>query len=264
MSLCVLGWLASEHLEDALPELQTHTAHVPPSPTGIHPRALAHVVFRTTDPERLVEWYCTVLGAQRVLAHPGISFITWDHSQDRLAFLTLPPGTDTTRGAGGVDHVAFEWPSLADLVTTYRRLQAIGIPPFLCMNHGVATSMYYRDPDGNDIELTAENFESMDALNAWLATGDFDANPGGAVLDAESLSELVESGVPEREILRPVPDHRTWMDEHRAELERERGLCRRPPRRRSSSSAVDRSASRSPSSSASVACRASSWSATTR
>jgi hypothetical protein len=101
--------------------------------------------------------------------------------------------------------------TLAALVTTYRRLAADGIEPVRCFNHGVATSMYYRDPDGNEIELSVEHFADVDALNAWLATGDFDENPAGVALDPRALADTVESGVDEATLLRPDLAHRTWL-----------------------------------------------------
>ena len=103
------------------------------------------------------------------------------------------------------------WSSLADLVATYRRLAAEGITPIRCFNHGVATSMYFRDPDGNEIELSVEHFPTVDELNTWLATGDFDENPAGVALEPEVLAARVESGVPASEILQPDPAHRTWL-----------------------------------------------------
>ncbi len=178
----------------------------------MHPHAIAHVVFRSADTDRLVDWYCQVLGAHVVLRHPMISFITWDHSQDRIAFVPLREGQEpTARGTVGVDHVAFEMESLAALVATYRRLGAEGIDAVRCFNHGVATSMYYRDPDGNEIELSVEHFHDVDELNAWLAIGDFDENPAGVAVDPESLAALVESGVDEADLLQPDPAHRTWL-----------------------------------------------------
>jgi catechol 2,3-dioxygenase-like lactoylglutathione lyase family enzyme len=194
------------------------TAHVPVRNDAVHPRALAHVVFRSADPDRLVDWYCRVLGAHVVLRHPMISFITWDHAQDRIAFVPLRRRQEPTRGAIGVDHVAFEMKSLAELVATYRRLAGDGIEPMRCFNHGVATSLYYRDPDGNEIELSVDHFSNVDDLNAWLASGDFDVNPAGVALDPCALAAYVESGVDEASLLRPHPEHRTWM----ADMIRER------------------------------------------
>src|SRR3954466_10538409 len=104
-------------------------AQVPLSNEAVHPRAIAHVVFRSADPDRLVDWYCRGLGTQVVLRHPMITFVTWDDSQDRIAFLPLRAGREPTRGTIGVDHVAFEMESLGALVATYRRLHRLGITP---------------------------------------------------------------------------------------------------------------------------------------
>src|SRR3954465_10696929 len=115
------------------------TARVPVRNDAVHPSAIAHVVLRSPDPGRLVEWYCNVLGAEVVLRHPMISFITWDHAQDRIAFVPLRADQEPVRGKIGVDHVAFDMRSLADLVATYRRLATDDIHPVRCFNHGVAT-----------------------------------------------------------------------------------------------------------------------------
>ena len=81
------------------------------------------------------------------------------------------------------------------------------------INHGVATSMYYRDPDGNQIELTVGAFAIVAELNAWLATGLFDINPLGVYIDAEELCARVASGEPEANILKPHPRHAEFLAE---------------------------------------------------
>jgi len=113
--------------------------------------------------------------------------------------------------------VAFTYDRLADVVAVYRAVAERGIAPSWCINHGVATSMYFKDPDGNTIELSVENFHDVDSLNAWLATGEFDANPIGVTLDPEDLARRVEAGEPEADMLRPHPGHAGGLD---AELRR--------------------------------------------
>ena len=111
----------------------------------------------------------------------------------------------------GVDHVAFEMESLADLVATFRRLGGEGIEPIRCFNHGVATSMYYRDPDGNEIELSVDT-SPVDDLNAWLATRRLRREPGGR--RARCRCARRTGGVrrvDEATLLRPDPAHRTWL-----------------------------------------------------
>ena len=70
----------------------------------------------------------------------------------------------------GVDHVAYTYASLGDLVDTYSRLKKRGIEPYWPVRHGPTLSLYYRDPDGIRIGLSplstsfAEVVEGMDAL----------------------------------------------------------------------------------------------------
>jgi catechol-2,3-dioxygenase len=186
-------------------------AKVPPRRVGFAPKEYAHVVFRTAQTDTMIDWYCKVLGMQVVMRNPVINFLTWDDSQDRLAILTDPGATPRTAGSAGLDHVAFSLASLRDLTENYRRLKAENILPYRCMNHGVATSMYYRDPDGNQIELTVANFDDVETMNAWLARGDFDENPIGVPLNADELLAQVESGTPDHELRRPHAEHRDWL-----------------------------------------------------
>lgn len=183
------------------------SAKVPDREGGFRPREYAHVVFRTRQPQALIDWYCKVLGMQVVMRHDLINFLTWDHSQDRLAIVNDPTAAPRPANTVGFHHVAYELGSLHALTGQYRHLKGMGITPARCMNHGVATSMYYQDPDGNEIELTVEAFESVEELNAWLATGAFDRNPVGVVCDPEELCRRLDAGEPESEVRKPVADH---------------------------------------------------------
>ena len=89
--------------------------HVPEPGTGFRPKGYAHVVFRTAQPEALIDWYCTVLGMQVVLRHPAISFLTWDESQDRLAIVADENARPAPANSVGFHHAAFEIGSLKEL-----------------------------------------------------------------------------------------------------------------------------------------------------
>ena len=45
-----------------------------------------------------------------------------------------------------------------ELLDTYQRLKSDGIVPHGCLDHGMTTSFYYVDPDGNSVELQCDNF----------------------------------------------------------------------------------------------------------
>ena len=155
----------------------------------VTPVKFAHVVFRTPDLDRLVEWYCTVLNAHVAMKNDFIAFLTYDDEHHRVAMVRDPriteagPATDHP----GVDHVSYTYESLEDLVATYERLRALGIEPYWTIDHGPTTSLYYRDPDGNQVELQIDNFDSIEALHEYFRSGAFNENPIGTNIDVADL-----------------------------------------------------------------------------
>jgi len=53
------------------------------------------------------------------------------------------------RAEVGVNHVAYTYANLGDLLDTYARLKQLGITPYWPIHHGVTLSFYYQDPDWN-------------------------------------------------------------------------------------------------------------------
>jgi hypothetical protein len=49
------------------------------------------------------------------------------------------------------------------------------------------TSFYYRDPDGNNVEITAQNYPTLEAMIEFMASDEFKANPSGAEIDPEAF-----------------------------------------------------------------------------
>lgn len=158
------------------------------------PVKLAHVVFKTGRLKEMVQWYCNVLEGRVVYANDMLAFVTYDDEHHRVAFVATGAAVRPTEGHSGLHHMAFTYGSLEDLLDTFQRLQAEDLEPFWCVNHGPATSMYFEDPDGNQIELQIDNFERDEDLEAFFASGKFDANPIGITFDPEDLVERFESG----------------------------------------------------------------------
>ncbi len=162
----------------------------------VKPRQLAHVVRRTGRFDELVRWYCTVLGAEVVHADGMLAFLTYDDEHHRIAIAQIPGLAEQPPMAAGTDHIAFTYADLGDLLHTYERLKACGITPYWCINHGPTTSMYYKDPDGSRVELQVDNMPSIEAIDAWMRSGAFAANPIGVVYDPEDLLARYRAGEP--------------------------------------------------------------------
>jgi len=159
-------------------------------------------VLRSNHFGETTAWYKTVLGAEPVFENAVLCFLTYDDEHHRLAILNTADAPGTPEGCAGVDHIAFTLASLGDLLSSYRRLEALGIQPVSCINHGPTTSMYYQDPDGNRVELQVDNFDTPEALKGWFAREDFAQNPIGVTFDPEKLVERFRAGDPISELVK--------------------------------------------------------------
>ena len=160
----------------------------------VPPVKLAHFVLRTPNFDQTRRWYRTVLGASPVFENDFLCFMTYDDEHHRLALINTPEAAQKGENTAGVDHIAFTFANMGDLLGTFARLKADGIEPYWCINHGPTTSMYYRDPDGNQIELQIDNFETQEDLDAFFGSGAFQQNPIGVEFDPERLLERFEYG----------------------------------------------------------------------
>ena len=77
----------------------------------------------------------------------------------------------------------------------------LGIEPSRCLHHGPTVSIYYRDPDGNGVELQVDRYATKEATAAYFQTAEFKKNPIGVAFDPEALVQAYEAGAPESELL---------------------------------------------------------------
>jgi catechol-2,3-dioxygenase len=167
----------------------------------IRPARFAHFVLRVRDLERSIEWYRTVVGMEIVQRADKLAFMTYDEEHHRLALAETPVTAEVPPGAPGLDHVAYAFETLGDLLSTYRRLAAKGIVPVWSINHGPTTSLYYQDPDGSRVELQIDNFSTEQELKGWMESEVFAANPIGVGFDPERLAARYENGDPIEELV---------------------------------------------------------------
>jgi catechol 2,3-dioxygenase-like lactoylglutathione lyase family enzyme len=168
---------------------------------GSTPR-LAHFVLQTAQPDVLTEWYCTVLDGHVVYAGHGLTFVTFDEEHHRIAFLPLPgPAEPRSPMAPGLHHTAFTFDDLDALLARYERLRERGIRPAAPVQHGMTTSLYYRDPDGNHVEMQIDNFATADAATAYMAGPEYDADPVGPAFDADRMLSAYRAGTSQSELI---------------------------------------------------------------
>jgi len=169
----------------------------------IAPVKFAHVVLKTA-PERvapIAQWYKTVLEGEAMFETDGLAFITYDAEHHRVAIVGIPGTKPHVDGLSGMHHIAFTYGNLGDLLKTYQRLKAAGIAPQFCINHGPTTSMYYFDPDKNQIELQVDNVPEA-KFHEYFDNGEFAANPIGITFDPDALAARYERGEPEETLLK--------------------------------------------------------------
>ena len=123
------------------------------------PKYLAHVNLYVRDADASMRWYQDVLGLHVYHHRPGqAAFLSADENQSHeIAVMQLGPDAPLQRrGQVGLNHAAFRMESLEDLKEDYARLKAKGIAFDHISDHGISLGIYFRDPDGNGLEVFYE------------------------------------------------------------------------------------------------------------
>jgi catechol-2,3-dioxygenase len=168
----------------------------------VRPSAFVHFVLKTNRFEEQVSFYKQLLNAWEVFSSRGVSFLTYDDEHHRIAIAQVEGISDLNPKTAGFEHIAYAFSTLGDLLANYVRLKEKDILPYWCINHGMTTSLYYRDIDGNQIETQTDNFDTHEELVGYFHTDEFRAEPLGVQFDPDRLIELYRDGVPEVELKR--------------------------------------------------------------
>jgi catechol 2,3-dioxygenase-like lactoylglutathione lyase family enzyme len=112
-----------------------------------------HVALHCASPEATMAWYVSTLGFEQVFQDKwgGVPIFL------RLGatFLALFPRKDKNErsNGSGFSHLAFRAATYEDFEAAQGDLRAHGIP-FEFQNHDVSHSIYFRDLDGLQLEIT--------------------------------------------------------------------------------------------------------------
>lgn len=149
-----------------------------------------HTTFATTHLHEMVAFYEAVAGLEPVHYGENAAWLTNDEANHRIALLALP-GLKEPEDKGhttGLHHTAFEYADFDQWVDNYIRLKADGIVPFLNLDHGMTMSMYYVDPEGNDVEIQVDAFGSWARSKEWMwHSPEFAENPIGEPFDPDQI-----------------------------------------------------------------------------
>jgi catechol 2,3-dioxygenase-like lactoylglutathione lyase family enzyme len=112
---------------------------------------LGHVGLFVQDPATMIDFYSNFLGMQ----------VTDRGEDDRIVFLSARPAEEHHELAlakaperkSEVQQISFTVGSLAELRQFWQQIKARGYPVDRVVNHGIAFGCYFRDPEGNRVEI---------------------------------------------------------------------------------------------------------------
>jgi catechol 2,3-dioxygenase len=179
------------------------------------PRRLGHVNLFVGDLEASLAFYETVAGFEIVRREPEIGggFLSNGATHHDIGLIQVAAGPLTGRDGHvqassgrasrpGLNHLAFEMASEADLVARYRAIRRKkGVEIRTTADHIISRSVYLYDPDGNVVELYA------DMLDDWreVFTLDREDNVSGDWIPGATPPDPTER-YPRTTILRRVED----------------------------------------------------------
>lgn len=117
---------------------------------------VGHIHLKVSDLERAIAFYRDVLGFEVAARYgPSAAFLSAGGYHHHIGLNTWHSagGPPPPAGATGLFHVAFVYPDRSALARAVKQVLAAGIPLDGKADHGVSEAVYFRDPDGNGIEL---------------------------------------------------------------------------------------------------------------
>jgi catechol 2,3-dioxygenase len=126
---------------------------------SFQPATLGHVNLYVRNAERSKQFYEDVLGLHCYCYRPHwAAFMSADTEKSHEVAL-MEVGDDAPlqqKGQVGLNHLAWMMHSLEDLKAAYGRLKEKGVKIDRVVDHGLSLGIYFRDPDGNGLEVSYE------------------------------------------------------------------------------------------------------------
>ena len=127
----------------------------------IRPDRIGHVVIKVRDLERTRKFYGDVMGLQLMmeLPQPKMAFFASngrDHHE--IGCIEVGPEAEGLHSRQiGLVHIAFRLNDEQHLRAAYAELKEKQVPIDFTVDHGITKSIYFRDPDGHQLEVYCDN-----------------------------------------------------------------------------------------------------------
>lgn len=150
---------------------------------------ITHIGLNVGDLSRSVAFYRDALGMKVMKSADGrFATVSFGYQHHDLALIPARDGQCRPPGVG-MNHFAVAVRDYAELVQFTGRLMEAGVRIDRAVDHRTGVGVYFQDPDGNNLELWCENFESMERAIAFGSemSEEFEENHIGYPLDVQQL-----------------------------------------------------------------------------
>lgn len=122
------------------------------------PMRVGHLVLNVKDLAASTRFYTDILGFEVSRQTPTGTFLTCGKIHHDLALFQAPEDAlPVTNGQLGLNHFAVQVADLEELKEVYRNLQGWEVTLDHNTDHGMTSSVYFMDPDGNRVEFFCNN-----------------------------------------------------------------------------------------------------------
>jgi catechol 2,3-dioxygenase len=119
------------------------------------------VVIKVRNLERSRKFYTEILGMDVMMeipAIPGCFLANNRRDHHEIALFEVGAEADGLHGRQiGLAHIAFRLRNEQDLRAAYKEFKEKDVPISFTVDHGVTKSIYFRDPDGHELEVYVDN-----------------------------------------------------------------------------------------------------------
>jgi catechol-2,3-dioxygenase len=186
-----------------------NTEHIPAP-------SISEIVLKTSRFDEMKDWYTVTLDMEPFFIRERPKETSWTKSQ-QIAFFKLYGVYPYAQMLGvfevdglknqanedpGLHHFQLAHGNFDELFTRYDRLKEQGVMPIQKWNHGVMTSFYYEDPDGNQAEMTCINFAKEEDFRAYFETDAYKNNISGIPIDPDEYIGRYRAGTSQEELVK--------------------------------------------------------------